>query len=254
MSRSRITPDEFVRRAKEKHKDKYSYAKTNYVLSNSKVIITCPAHGDFEQTPSNHLAGSGCPVCNKGRPCLTTGEFIVKAKAKHGDKYDYSKVVYVNSHTKVTITCPVHGDFEQIPLRHLHGNGCQLCHESKHEKRLAAVFTKYDVPFKREYKLREYSNLFRYDFYLPLQKVLVEFHGDLHYIPKKFNGGEDELKNVQQRDREKEAIASKAGIPIVVLNTITAKLEDPEYELFVLNCIRTAYQTRRNVYPGGLLL
>lgn len=58
---------------------------------------------------------------------LTTEEFIEKAKKVHGDKYDYSKVVYVNNRTKVCIICPEHGEFWQVPNSHLNGNGCSEC-------------------------------------------------------------------------------------------------------------------------------
>ena len=58
---------------------------------------------------------------------LTTEEFIEKAKAKHGDKYYYSKVDYVDSKTKVIIICKEHGEFKQKPRNHLHGQGCSEC-------------------------------------------------------------------------------------------------------------------------------
>lgn len=58
---------------------------------------------------------------------LTTKEFIEKAKKIHGDRYDYSKVVYVNNKTKVTIVCPIHGDFEQVAGNHLNGSNCPIC-------------------------------------------------------------------------------------------------------------------------------
>ena len=45
----------------------------------------------------------------------------------HGDFYDYSKVIYINSCTKVIIICPVHGEFEQTPNSHLSGQGCPEC-------------------------------------------------------------------------------------------------------------------------------
>ena len=54
-------------------------------------------------------------------------DFIKDAKNVHGSKYDYSKVNYINNHTKVTITCRKHGDFEQIPNSHLNGRGCPKC-------------------------------------------------------------------------------------------------------------------------------
>ena len=62
---------------------------------------------------------------------MTTEEFIQKAKAVHGDKYNYSKVEYVNNRTKVVIICPEHGEFLQAPYRHLRGYGCHNCGKEK---------------------------------------------------------------------------------------------------------------------------
>lgn len=58
---------------------------------------------------------------------LTQEEFISKAIAIHSDKYNYSKVEYVNSQTKVCIICPIHGEFWQRPSLHLRGKGCRKC-------------------------------------------------------------------------------------------------------------------------------
>ena len=57
----------------------------------------------------------------------TTEEFIELARQVHGDKYDYSKTVYLNKRSKVIITCPIHGDFEQNAHSHLNGRGCPKC-------------------------------------------------------------------------------------------------------------------------------
>jgi len=57
-------------------------------------------------------------MCNK----LSTKDFILKAKLIHGDKYDYSKVNYINSSTKVCIMCPEHGEFNQSPNHHLNNH------------------------------------------------------------------------------------------------------------------------------------
>lgn len=58
---------------------------------------------------------------------LTTSNFIVRSRNTHQDKYDYTLVNYVNSHTKVQIICPVHGEFEQLPTNHIRGAGCKQC-------------------------------------------------------------------------------------------------------------------------------
>jgi hypothetical protein len=57
----------------------------------------------------------------------TTEMFIQDAIAKHGTRYDYSKVVYKGRETNVTIICKVHGEFEQRPGNHLAGKGCREC-------------------------------------------------------------------------------------------------------------------------------
>ena len=126
-----MTTEEFKKRAKLIHiEDKYDYSKVEYNGYKTKVIIICDEHGDFEQTPNEHLSGCGCPFC-AGNIKFTTEEFIKKAKLIHiEDKYDYSKVEYINSKTKVIIICKKHGEhyeFEQIPSSHLKGNGCPKC-------------------------------------------------------------------------------------------------------------------------------
>ena len=116
------------------HGGRYRYDKTKYVRRDQKVIITCPVHGDFEQTPGNHLYGYGCPVC-AGVNKLTPEIFKVKANTVHGDKYDYSLVTGdISSHRKVTIICPEHGAFQQTPTGHLSGKGCLKCAPKKRAK------------------------------------------------------------------------------------------------------------------------
>ena len=109
------TKEEFIKEATEKHGDKYDYSNVNYVNNRTKVCIICQEHGEFWQTPSKHLIGRGCHKCkgdkNREMETLTTEIFIKKSREKHGDKYDYSKVDYVNGRTKVCIICPEHGEF-----------------------------------------------------------------------------------------------------------------------------------------------
>lgn len=57
----------------------------------------------------------------------TKAEFISESRSIHGNKYDYSKVEYINANTKVCIICPIHGEFWQRPNDHLHGIGCKKC-------------------------------------------------------------------------------------------------------------------------------
>lgn len=126
--KKRRTVEEFITKAKEVHGDRYDYSKVNYINTHTKVCIICPEHGEFWQEPNVHInQRCGCPYCF-GKIKSSKEEFIRKAKEVHGDKYDYSKVEYVNAHTKVCIICPEHGEFWQTPNGHLSGKGCENCH------------------------------------------------------------------------------------------------------------------------------
>lgn len=122
----KVTTEDFIKKAREIHGDKYDYSKVEYIKRNQKVCIICPVHGEFWQTPGNHLCGNGCSECS-GKKKSNTEDFIKKAKEIHGDRYDYSKVNYVNNETPVCIICPEHGEFWQTPYNHIKGCGCQKC-------------------------------------------------------------------------------------------------------------------------------
>ena len=122
----KYTIEEFIIRAKKTHGNKYDYSKVVYVGIYSIIIIICPTHSEFTQTPAAHLSGQGCPKCG-GTQKLTTKEFINKSIKVHGNTYDYGRVIYINNRTEVTINCPIHGEFSQIPGVHMRGNGCPKC-------------------------------------------------------------------------------------------------------------------------------
>lgn len=132
MGSKRLNTEEFIRRARLIHGDKYDYSQVEYTKSNEPVNIICPKHGLFPQRPSDHLKGCGCKDCGvikrNMNNALSTSEFITKAKVVHGDKYDYSKVVYINGKKEVVIVCKECGqEFKQTPNNHLHGYGCSNC-------------------------------------------------------------------------------------------------------------------------------
>jgi uncharacterized protein YbbK (DUF523 family) len=120
-NKHQMTTDEFIEEARRLHGKKYDYSKTKYVNARTKVCIICPKHGEFWMTPKDHLTGKGCAVCRNEKHKLTQDEFIRRAKEIHGDKFDYSKVKYVNSNTKVCIICPENGAFWSTPRHHLNG-------------------------------------------------------------------------------------------------------------------------------------
>ena len=134
----RLTTEEFIRRAREIHGDKYDYSMVEYKDHKTNVCIRCPIHGNFLQKPVKHLQGRGCPECGRisrvKNLSSNTEEFIEKAKKIHGDDYDYSLVTYIGNKRNVKIVCPKHGVFEQTPNAHLRGAGCPKCYNEKRGK------------------------------------------------------------------------------------------------------------------------
>ena len=124
----KITTEIFIKRAKEKHGDKFDYSKTEFISNTTPTTIICSEHGEFQMEPRNHLRSkSGCPKC-KPNVRLTNEDFIKKAIEIHGSKYDYSKVDYKNKNSKLIIICPIHGEFEQVARNHIMGGcGCSKC-------------------------------------------------------------------------------------------------------------------------------
>lgn len=127
----KLDTTEFISRAKKTHGDKYDYSKTQYVNKREKVTVTCNLHGDFTIEPNNHWNGQGCKECgylNRDNRRTEADKFIEKAKEVHGDKYDYSKTEYVTARKKITVTCPLHGDFDIKAASHVNSKqGCKEC-------------------------------------------------------------------------------------------------------------------------------
>jgi hypothetical protein len=109
--------------------------KTEGCLLPVKVKGWCKKHYDQEYTRSKKKPSK--PFKRKEHTKTVTNRkgFIKKAQAIHGeDKYDYSKVVYVSTYTKVKIKCNVHNKvFEQSPSNHLRGYGCKECGNFKNK-------------------------------------------------------------------------------------------------------------------------
>jgi hypothetical protein len=138
MSTKKLTQKQFIDRCVELYGDQYIYDKTVYKNTRTNVMVECKTHGIFEKNARGLLNGIGCKKCNTKwnnyvkRQRMTTEQFIEKATNKHEGFYSYEKSNYVNSRTKLTITCPMHGEFEQQASGHLEGYGCQKCADLKH--------------------------------------------------------------------------------------------------------------------------
>ncbi len=121
------TQEEFLADVKKIWGNRLDFSNAIYVNNHTNVEVKCNECGEtFTPKPDNLLHRHGCPVCG-GNKKMTRESFIEKAKQIHGGKYDYSKVIWVDRMTEVIITCPIHGDFIQVPKNHLQQKGCKEC-------------------------------------------------------------------------------------------------------------------------------
>lgn len=305
-STKKLTQDEFIKRSKEKHDNKYDYSKVEYVNTTTPVKIICPVHGEFEQIPKSHLIGKGCDKCG-GSGKSNTSEFVEKAKKINPD-YDYSKVRYETSRTPVKIKCPIHGWFEQTPNRFLNGalcqkcgiekrtashrydsekfielakkihgdkydytkvnyvnsktpvevickkhdtsfsvnpthhivskSGCPICRESKGEILVVEILKKYKINFDRFHEFDDCTNKIKgrycrklsYDFYLPKNNVCIEYDGEQHYKSFGTDTGE-KLMRTQKNDKLKNQYCKKNGIKLI---RIPYTMKKEEIEPYIL--------------------
>lgn len=148
----RLTTEQFIARSKRLFPGKYDYAETSFTLTNDTIRIICRAHGSFEQLASNHLAAKeGCAKCvyqkrfgferqphelsgrsKKARFAqtkkrLSQQEFVERAMAAHGKRYDCSRAIYRTQYDGVSVGCGDHGLFTIAPHNLWKGGGCPNC-------------------------------------------------------------------------------------------------------------------------------
>ena len=217
-----LTQDDVIKRFREVHGDKYDYSKVVFKKVHEKVTIICPIHGEFEQTPSKHYSKKeGCPKCGK----LSMAEklnkdsewFIQEAKKVHGDKYDYSQVVYRKAQGKVKIICPQHGVFYQRANGHLQGHGCALCNISRLEEKVRALLDEGGIEYIRQCGRETLPWIGRQtlDFYIPTLNVAIECQGAQHFEEVEHFGGKREFEKILERDKRKKMLCEKNGVKLV---------------------------------------
>ena len=197
--------DYFIYRARMKFGDKFDYSKVDLEHKDEKgrICIICPIHGEFWQTQHNHLHSKhGCSKCY-GNVRKSVEEFISDARRVHGDKYDYSKSIYVDNETPLTIICPTHGEFEQSPVKHVNSkHGCPYCLESHLEEEIRNFLIQNDIDFivqcnNNTFKWLELQSL---DFYLPKYNAAIECQGKQHFG---LGGWREQYEKILERDKKK---------------------------------------------------
>lgn len=204
---------DFREKAEKVHGKRYDYSKVQYVNYKTDVCISCPEHGEFWQSPANHLKGCGCPKCatEYSQSLFTLGKegFIRRAKEVHGEKYDYSKVDYSNNREKVCIVCPKHGEFWQEASSHLMGKGCPKCGAilSKKEEDIwkfcCEIVGKENV-IRNDRTVLEGREI---DIFIPSKSIGIEYNG--------LRWHSDMFKEEKEYHKEKTEAASRKGIALI---------------------------------------
>lgn len=113
------------------HGDRYDYSKTVYRGALQLLEVCCLEHGTFSILANNHKLGFGCSKCIERDRLIAKKERIEKIfaafRVQYNNYYDYSKSEYIADNKKILIICPVHGEFERLPLSHRRGSGCDAC-------------------------------------------------------------------------------------------------------------------------------
>lgn len=214
---NRMPLEEFIYRANKVHNSKYDYSMVSYITTNDKIRIICPEHGEFLQRATAHLnKGNGCPKCHPNHK-MSTLEFIDKAKKIHGEKYDYSKVDYINNTTPVCIICPEHGEFWQRPNSHIsRKQGCPKCAESKLESSYCNFLSENGINFERQkcFKEIKFKGPLRFDFYDKDNNTLIECQGIQHIRNCSDAFGDEYFIPLLERDKTKFDKAKKLNIKL----------------------------------------
>jgi len=183
MNTQHLTKEVWIKRFRVTHGDKYDYSKFEYFNSKTKSEIICKVHGSFKQKPNNHKNGRGCPTCQsifnqQGRDKF---EILIEEGTRiHGGRYDYTKSTYNGALKNTTITCLIHGDFEQTPQSHVVvKNGCPECAGLKRRAtRIANAGINFPIKAGRvhgylyDYSLVQYSGAHND------VKIICEEHGE----------------------------------------------------------------------------
>ena len=208
----------FISKSNKIHLNKYSYEKSFYKNNKTKLIVTCPFHGEFIITPIHHYRGHGCKKCtNQHR--RSTKEFILECNKIHNNKYNYSESKFISLKNSVDIICNSHGNFKQQAGHHLRGHGCPGCSTSNGEKFIKKWLDNCGIKYITQSRFNDCLSLkgrkLKFDFFIPNLNLCIEFDGKQHFEPLEFFGGEKTFKILKENDSIKNIYCEKNNISLI---------------------------------------
>jgi G:T-mismatch repair DNA endonuclease (very short patch repair protein) len=228
--------EQWIELALSVHDNYYSYPRTIYKGSGVKVIITCPRHGDFEQMPTSHLCGCGCPSCGfesiAASKMLTHEDernIFAKSRKLHANRYEYLRLFRVEGRLYIEMICPRHDIISQRLDHHIHGHGCMQC-TPQYSKLQMEVLKYYAVSrypgmlhaeHGGEYKIP--NTKYKADGFHTETNTVVEVHGDFWHGGDEYNHLEINPRtgttygSLREKTKRKEEDIKVLGHKLVVI-------------------------------------
>ena len=216
--------DNFISRANKIHNNCYDYSKSIYIKHDEQLIIICPEHGEFNQSPACHITQKHkCPKCSSISRGINNSwgldKCIENAKLAHCNYYDYSECIeYKNTNTVLNIICPKHGRFKQNVRCHvILKQGCPVCNFSKGELAILKWLKENNINYNHQYKFKDCKNKreLPFDFYLPNHNLCIEYQGEQHFKSYEKFGGTKSLLYIQQNDQIKRQYCQENNIKLL---------------------------------------
>lgn len=181
-----------------------------YILNDKRALEhVCDNGHKYIQRMDLHVRGHGCPVCG-GTKKRTPKDYIEVCKRRG---YDLPIENYINSRTEIKHRCNKCGFiYKQRPAIHLQDHGCPNCSRSLGERHIQIYLNKHHIPYKEQKKFPDcvYKYELPFDFYLPKQKVLIEYQGLQHFeFNKHFHKTKEMFEERKLRDKIKKEYAKK---------------------------------------------
>jgi len=199
---------DFFTKVSDLYQNKYDYSESVYINSRSKIKVKCNIHGFFNIIAQNHLLGWGCSKClEKEKSDNRKIDLLDRMSIIHNNKYEYSFPEIVKLSSIIDIKCPIHNWYKQSINCHLYKEcGCPKCNVSKGELFIFKLLKINNIKFLYRVKngLKNYRNKkLEFDFYLPDNKLYIEYNGRQHYDIIEYFGGEKQLKRQIENDNLK---------------------------------------------------
>jgi very-short-patch-repair endonuclease/ribosomal protein S27E len=214
--------DNFLEKFAENYGGKYELL-SDYINANEKVKVKCNTCDNIWETKAYHFihTKSGCPKCaseNRGlKSRKTHEEFLNEINNKFPKKFEVIGQ-YIKASQKLEIKCNTcNNNWNIAPNTLLSGIGCPICNQSKGESKIKYYLDINNIIYVRQKTFEECRNIqvLQFDFYLPDQKICIEYDGVQHFKPIEHFGGEERLKYTIENDKIKNNFCKENKIKMI---------------------------------------